>query len=348
MVYNEEKAKDLKNATFLDGAILSDEWLAVTMILDNGDEVFDGIPPVRTFLIPYGEYNYELESKRIKWNENKWIFPMIAKEDNNTFLMVGNNGAVYNGGLQGGKGGKPIIIIINEEIQNVSDFKGLKNIHGTIYVAGNFRQIIRRDDIESWSDISEGEIQDDAKKRYRDTFKLLDTYKSGFNCVDGFEAHKNLYAAGENSDVWKYTGTNWIPIDIGVLGEDIISICCAEDGFVYMGTSTGKLICGHNGNWEEVKTPFENYPLTAIASFGGKIYLATENRLYEYYHDTIHAVDYKMADGMVPRRTGHLDVRHGHLLSVGSTSIALYNEKEWKILYGSASKDFQSVIDDVV
>lgn len=346
MVYSEDKAKDLENATFLGGAILSREWFAVVMTIENEEDILESTPPIRVFLIPYGEDNFKIESKRIKWDANKWIFPMIAKNGNNKFIMVGNNGGAYDGNIiDGGKGEKDIRI--NNEIQNISDFQGLKNIHGTVYVAGNFRQIIRRDGIELWSDISKGAIQDDAKKRYRDTFKLLNTYKSGFSCIDGFESNKNLYAAGQNSDVWKYTGTSWIPIDIGVFNEDIISICCAEDDFVYIGTSTGKLIKGRDGSWKEIKTPFETYPLTAIASFQGKIYLATENRLYEYNQNKIIPVDYQTKDGKVPRRSGHLDVRHGHLLSVGISSIALYNGDKWKVFYGSASEDFQSVIGDL-
>jgi len=346
MVYSDDKAKDLENAIFLGGAILSNEWLAIVMVLENGQDMLEGTPPVRTFLIPYGEDNFKIESRRIKWDTNKWVFPMIVKDNNNKFVMVGNNGGSYNGGLHGGEGEKNIRI--NKEIQNVSDFQGLKNIHGTIYVVGNFRQVIRREGIESWSDISAGDIQEDAKKRYNDTFHLLHTYKSGFNCIDGFEAHKNLYAAGQNSDVWKYTGTNWVPIDIGVLGENIISICCAEDGFVYIGTVTGKLIKGRDGSWKEIKTPFKSYPLTAIAYFEKKIYLSTENRLYEYKQDKISTVKYNIKDGSVPRRAGSLDIAYGRLLSIGSTSIAIYDGKQWEILYGSASKDFQTVIDDVL
>jgi len=343
MPYNEEKKMHLAQSTFIDCAFISKHSLVVLMITEDENDTWKSSPPVSVYTINYKDS--ELDWKRGRMKADRFVFPMIERVDTDDYLITDNAGGVYYR-----KGTSQIPekdIRINGEILSMSDLQGLKNIHGTIYVVGNFRQVIRRDAIAAWSDISEGEIQEDAKKRYNDTFHLLHTYKSGFNCIDGFEAHENLYAAGQNSNVWKYTGSSWVPIDTGVLGEDIISICCAEDGYVYLGTSTGRLIKGHDDSWEEIKTPFKEYPLTAIAYFEETIYLATENRLYTYNNNVINKVKYNTINGEVPRRAGSLDVNHGYLLSVGQQSIAIYDGKEWQILYGGDTEDFQSIIDSV-
>ena len=155
------------------------------MLLEKRVDIWSNTPPIRVFLIPFGKENHKKESIRIIWSEDKWVFPMITKEHNvkNTFILTDNVGGVYHSNIEKGIGEKNIRI--NGEIQLSSHFQGLKNIHGTIYTVGNLRQVVRRDGIEAWSDISEP-IQAEAKKRYLDSFESgNDIYETEFNCIDG-------------------------------------------------------------------------------------------------------------------------------------------------------------------
>lgn len=349
MNLNESKKQDLDQSYFIGCALISHDMLAVLMLKEKGKEKWDQTPPVRVFSIPFGEKNKDKEPRRLGWDGDQFYYPMIAKSTPYNFLITDNNGGVFHADIKTNNTAGEKNIRIDGEIQLMSDLQGLKNIHGAIYVAGNFRQIIRRNNIDNWSDVTAGHVQEEARKRYRETFGTgNDTYQTGFNCIDGFESDKELYAAGEGSDVWYFNGENWTPIDLDVMSENIISVCCAEDGLVYFGCKRGKMIKGRAATWEEVQMPFTEYPITSIVSFNDKIYFATPNRLYEYDGKSVEPVVFNTKNGEVPRRAGFLDVGYGHLLSVGEQSIALFDGERWNILYGGAEKDFQTDLDIIL
>ena len=340
MTYNQEKAKYLQNSTFLGGAILSEKWVAVVMVLNSSIDIWEETPPVRTFLIPIGKDNKKDDSICIIWDGNIWAFPMIVKErdsHNDTFVISDSVGHVYHSDIEKGDGEKSIRI--DGQVAIYRSFSGLKNIHGTVYVVGTHRCVMRRDGEDAWTLFSSSAMEEEALVRYGQSLKKGSTYKSGFNCIDGFAADKDLYAAGDSSDVWRYTGKDWTPVDIGSYDENIISICCAEDGFVYLGTKHyGKLFKGKGDKWEEIQTPFKT-DITSIASYKDKIYIATPSKLYEYDGKGVQSVTYNTPSKEVPQNTAFLDVRYGYLLSVGNRSISIYDGKEWEILYGASPMD---------
>jgi len=317
--------------------------------LNGENPQWSSTPPMATFQIPFGQKNRHQEVSRRRWGGDCFYLPMLTANGVNKLIISDNNGAVYHGDIDALSGEDEKNIRINGEIQSVSGFQGLKTIHGSIYVVGNFRQVVRRNGVNDWSDITAGDVQESARQLYRENFGVAGkSYACGFNCIDGFEPNKDLYAAGDASDVWHFNGQDWTPIDIGVANENITSICCADDGLVYLGCLSGRLFKGRSSNWQEIKVPFVDYSITAIEWFKDKIYLATSNRLYQYDGQTVETVNFNTQNGEVPRNSGKLDVGHGHLLSVGDTSITLFDGEQWNILYGGAEKDFQTVLDDIV
>jgi len=342
MGYSEKLGKDLENATFLGGAILSSEWLAIIMVIERGGDIWEETPPARVFLIPFGAVNKSENWKRSSWDKNSRVFPMIVQESEDVALSVDSVGGVWHRDIKtSSKGEKGIRI--NGQRAVFKSFSGLKNIHGTVYVVGTFRNVMRREGKDRWSVFASEAMIDEAHVRYREAAKKDTIYDTGFNCIDGFSADRNLYAAGDASDVWRYDGKGWIPVDIGIFDEKIISICCAEDGFVYMGTQrTGKFIRGKDDNWEEIKTPFENDDITSIVSFKNKVYFSTPSRLYVYDDNEVKTVQYNTATKEVPANAGFLDARDGWLLSVGNSSISIYDGQEWQILYGASLVDAQT------
>ena len=321
MGYSEKLAIDLANATLLGGAILSKDWLAVIMVIESGGDIWRETPPARVFLIPYGETNKNENWKRSSWDADRCVFPMITHEREDVALSVDSVGGVWHRDMRtSSKGEKGIQI--NGERAVFENFSGLKNIHGTVYVVGTFRNVMRREGEDRWSVFASDAMVGEAHERYREAAKKDKIYNTGFNCIDGFSANKDLYAAGDSSDVWRYDGKGWIPVNIGIFNEKIISICCAEDGFVYMGTQrTGKFIRGKGDRWEEIKMPFENDDITSIASFKNKVYFSTPSRLYLYDDNEVKTVQYNTATNEVPMNAGFLDASDKWLLSVGNSSI---------------------------
>ena len=110
-----------------------------------------------------------------------------------------------------------------------------------------------------------------------------------------------------------------------------------------MGTQrTGKFIRGKGDRWEEIKMPFENDDITSIASFKNKVYFSTPSRLYLYDDNEVKTVQYNTATNEVPMNAGFLDASDKWLLSVGNSSISIYDGKEWQILYGASFVDAQT------
>ena len=213
--------------------------------------------------------------------------------------------------------------------------KALKNIHGTIYAAGIDRAVFRRDGRDKWTHLSKQlESQTETlKKQVREKGGQLWT---GFDCIDGFEAHKDLYAAGGNGDVWHYDGEDWLPVDIPLAKMQINALCCAEDGYVYIVGRFGAILKGREDSWEVIqhnsKTDFSD-----VIFYKGLVYLASAARLYYIKDSQTDIVRYKAKQ--VPANHGHLYVNHGLMMTAGRSSAAIFDGENWKALYGGAYLD---------
>jgi len=341
MSYDKEKALELAQSTFLSCSVISKNQLAVLMVIDKGEDVWETTPPVRLFIIPCDDPKKEWV--RIIWHKDRWVFPTVEKASHDDLLIVDGQGGVYYSDESTGKGDgeDPIQNELNMNC-TYCNLSGLKNIHGEVYIVGSFRRVFRRKGENKWSIVSSDEMIADAESRYDAAREKRRFFDTGFKCIDGFDALNEIYAAGENSDVWRFSDNQWLPIDIGFLDENIISICCADDGFVYMGTRSvdnpGKVIKGRNNEWIELDLPF-NSDIISIASFKGKTYIATSSQLYIYDGGKVEAVKYNLPTNEVPLNAGFLSVGYGWMLSVGNSSISIFDGKEWKILYGASLMD---------
>ncbi|MCV4592615.1 hypothetical protein OFC51_26410, partial [Escherichia coli] len=67
------------------------------------------------------------------------------------------------------------------------------------------------------------------------------------SCVDGF-SENDIYAAGGKGDVWNFDGDEWRQIHFpsNMLIE---SICCGQDGYVYIGAQSGTVFKGRKDQW---------------------------------------------------------------------------------------------------
>lgn len=79
---------------------------------------------------------------------------------------------------------------------------------------------------------------------------MLFTDAAGFSCVDGF-SENDIYAAGGKGDVWNFDGDEWRQIHFpsNMLIE---SICCGQDGYVYIGAQSGTVFKGRKDQWKMI------------------------------------------------------------------------------------------------
>ena len=128
----------------------------------------------------------------------------------------------------------------------------------SIYFAGTPRTLYKRLSPGEWINLTDRKMHPhmfvdvEIAEAKSDEEGFVDI-RLGFEAVDGF-AEDDIYAGGEQGDLWHYNGKDWERINTPIKG-DITSICCAPDGFVYIVCYEGSSLCkGRIGKqWQEIK-----------------------------------------------------------------------------------------------
>jgi hypothetical protein len=151
----------------------------------------------------------------------------------------------------------------------------LRNIAGKAYVAASWRTVFRREGPNKWTCLrgnNQEEIEE-LKKTNRDY---------GFNDIGGF-AEDDIYACGGDGDVMHFDGKSWRQLYCPT-NEELLSICCAPDGKVYIGGQRGSLVVGRGDQWEVLKSKAPD-EINDLAWFKGRLYMTCRtygiNELYE-------------------------------------------------------------------
>jgi len=272
--------------------------------------------------------------EKLKNNKSPWACKVFGKNnfkwskivhiDKNNLLLVDNERSAHTVNLSTGES------IREQEIPRTTlrTVENLKNIHGTIYAVGIGRGVARRDGKNKWTLISK-EIQG---KMIAD----LSVFQAGFSAIDGFEAHKDLYAGGGHSDMWHYDGEHWRAIDLPILKMRIRAIVCAGDGKVYAVGRDAKIVVGKGDEWKVIEQNLTTNDFTDAVWYNDRLYVCTERHLYELKDGKFTQT---LFEGSQPFSFGKLYINEGLLMSAGSHSIAIYDAKEWNVLYGEKTLD---------
>lgn len=341
MPTNRENQKTLdivKKSTFIDCCVLSEDYFGFLGVEESpDDDLWEKTPPLNLFLYVYEGMKSEGTWYRTRWKDGGWAFPKLAHTKPNECLIADSNGHVFYHGTGKNKVLEGRISIEGEEW----DVANIKNIHGTVYAVDGGRTVLRRDGSKRWTNFAE-KLNDETTDKMAQARKKGGYLNTGFNCIDGFKADDDLYAAGDASDVWRFDKklNLWIPIDLGRYKREIKCICCAEDGKVYMGTQGGTIIIGRNDSWTEITPEFaDKEPVWDVVWFKDRLYVATTRRLYQLADGEVTPVRYNTADDLIPRDAANLYANVGWLMSVGNYSASIYNGEQWKVLYGKSEVD---------
>ncbi len=101
----------------------------------------------------------------------------------------------------------------------------------------------------------------------------------GFNVIDGFGC-KEIYAAGSNGEIWRNDDKLWHEIQTPP-SVHLHSLCCANDGYVYIDGKSGIFIRGRHDSWEIVDINIEE-TIWGIHGFKDKLYLVANTGVYLY------------------------------------------------------------------
>ncbi|MCP4219957.1 MAG: hypothetical protein GY765_35325 [bacterium] len=149
-------------------------------------------------------------------------------------------------------------------------------IDGRAHMAGTLRTVFRRESSGVWTclfgnDLALRDVEDRQDRAF------------GFNDIGGFAAD-DIYACGGKGDLCHYDGKRWDVIDCPT-NQNLSALCCAGNGKVYVGGRKGILLEGRGDAWKVVRS---NGPMIVRTEwFGDRLYLATEQGLYEYHDGSV-------------------------------------------------------------
>ncbi len=182
-----------------------------------------------------------------------------------------------------------------------------------IYSVGTARQVYKKRAIDKWERI-DGSCKSDSKKIRAAT---------AFMDIDGYSENE-LYAIGWEGEIWLYNNCLWGRLDTPT-NLTLYSICCAEDGVVYICGQNGLVLKGRYNNWEIIAEESTKEDLRGIRYHDGKIYTCSSNLIYVLEENQL-----EISQIGLTVTTGKLRSSNGFLMSVGLTDVLLFENSSWK------------------
>lgn len=200
----------------------------------------------------------------------------------------------------------------------------LRTIDGRVYGCGLGRCVIDRREKNDWHYHLDLPVNQN----------VVDP--NGFSDIDGFGA-ADIYAVGGRGDVWHYDGLVWkqmpFPSDM-----DLVSVCCAGDGFVYIGAESGSLFKGRHDQWVLIERGATSLPFKDIVWYDSMLWCTSDDGLWTVENDKLRPAN--VEPGMTVC-SGNLSVQDGVMLLAGAHGAALYDGEKWRRIIGYS--DFPSL-----
>lgn len=225
-------------------------------------------------------------------------------------IFITHDGVVLRAGNGDWEWEKPLPTIREKQLYTFPiSIKGLENGH--LYVTAHRMEVLRRDGTNKWTYLSEGLPKSEEKQSVY------------FNDIDGF-SDNDLYACGEQGNVWNWNGNQWKIIDVpsNSLMEKIL---CAGDGNVYIFDNKGYFYVGREDRWEVIKQEeFEWTWLDSMVWFKDRVYISTQSQLFQIKNGTFEKCPLDSHKN-APPQWAKMHARNGILVSGSSSGTVLYD-----------------------
>ncbi|MCG7392485.1 hypothetical protein MHY87_06165 [Microvirga sp. ACRRW] len=217
----------------------------------------------------------------------------------------------------------------------------VRTINGFTHICSNNRGLARRDGTNLWTSLC-GNL---PIKPDPDGFG--DAY--GFNDFDAFDDGE-VYCVGGQSDVWRFDGASWTQIDVPgnhseasnfltkagskVARVPLHSVCCAGDGYVYIGGPDGSVWKGRNEKWKLIHDDRLSSSFKDMVWFQDRVYCTSDYGLWEIVNDEVRPCD---VSEEITLCSGNLAVADGVMLLAGEGRAAYHDGHEWKLMFNTAN-----------
>lgn len=237
--------------------------------------------------------------------------------DEEGHIYARNSGCKYDG-IE-----KKIPFGIDGPLRNI--ITKIKHISGRLYIVGYNNSVGYRDGVNDWQSLCLNlPVFDYSKEkgRFGDEFKLRD--------IDGF-SHDDLYVVGGKGNVWHFSGTEWERINFPS-NVHLETVCCAGDGYVYIGGQSGTLFKGRGHQWKKISAGGYTLPFEDIVWHAGKVWCTSDYGLWCLDDEYLIPAD---LPSEIAVAAGHLSVGDGVMLMAGMYGAAWHDGQEWHLLFNS-------------
>ncbi|WP_156909500.1 hypothetical protein [Ottowia thiooxydans] len=196
-----------------------------------------------------------------------------------------------------------------------------KSIDGTIYAVGLWRTVAKRVEANKWQSL----VGD------RSTLPLPQNIgknnDAGFDAIDGFNS-TDIYCVGGKGDAWRYDGQRWYQCVVPT-NMYFRSVCCAGDGYVYIGMQSGSVMRGREDAWEIIHRDEMTLAFKDMVWYDGKVWCTSDYGLWVIENGRLKEADVPVD---VKACSGNLSVGDGVMLLAGMHGATVYDGREWQTI----------------
>ena len=298
---------ELVGYTITTGAVLNDDYLIIILSNDarlekdsEDNHSFVGIKKQNTWRI--AESGYPISSQAT----------ITVPEP--AIISISAVGIVRKSTPKGGNDEENVGVFSGNRIQGRTRLREVRAISGLAYTVGSRRSVYKRDTVDKWSCID------------KDCY-APENFQVGFDSIHGFSPTE-IYAAGENGEIWQYNGESWKQRETGT-NAWLNKIVCAENGFVYAVGEKGTILKGRNDKWALIEEVSSGHEFWSIESYKGRLFLTADTiSLYELLpNGELKLVNF--GDCPPPTTAYHLTTGGGCLYCFGFKDIRKFDGFVW-------------------
>lgn len=244
----------------------------------------------------------------------------IATKPIEKAIMIGLNGGVAALGAGPDSGVQDKIPSGAHDQPIFGGVSGVTAINGYVYAVGGWRHVGKRIDTNQWVALHDRKSMPVPKGKNGINY-------DGFRAISGFD-EDDVYCVGGDGDAWRFDGKKWrqCPLPSNM---SLWSVCCAEDGFVYIGAQSGSIIKGRGDKWTVIHKGDLTLPFKDLVWFDGKVWCTSDYGLWTIENDKLVESELPAA---VTACSGNLAAGFGKLLLAGINGATVYDGKNWERL----------------
>ena len=234
-------------------------------------------------------------------------------------ILVSRSGGVAVHGS--GTAGMENAIPMGPELAARTDIAALTTIDGYIYAVGGWRAVCRRTAANQWESMAH---DGNGMPKPKGKNGMTDSH---FEAIDAYGPN-DIYCVGGVGEVWHFNGLKWRQCPT-LTNWNLESVCCAGDGFVYIGAPGGSIIKGRHDSWKFIHKGQMTLSFKDMVWFADKLWCTSDYGVWVVENDTL--VEAKLP-AEISVCAGNLAVGDGVMLLAGVYGAAVFDGKKWEVL----------------